>query len=344
MSRITGVDTVLPCAELQPTIDFFVERLAFRLDRISPADDPRSAWLSGHGAHLVLRRETSDVPGTLELRTNGPEREALVAPNGTRIELVPASTEPVVPTGSNELVVTRASDNAWITGRAGMRYRDLIPGRLGGRLIASHIRIEDGGPVPDNVHFHAIRFQLIFCVRGWVRVVYEDQGPPFVLEPGDAVLQPPRIRHRVLESSPGLEVVELACPAEHDTFLDHELELPTSARHPERDFGGQRFVHHVADDTSWSEVNNVPQRSLGLEEPTRGIASACVARPQGQRRACWHHDSGLFFAYVLDGEARIESLAPAPISLSRGDSIVVPAGSAPVLASSTNFEVLEVRC
>ena len=84
-----------------------------------------------------------------------------------------------------------------------MRYRDLVPGRLGGRYIASHIEIPDGGTVPDYVHFHDVVFQMIFCAAGWVRVVYEDQGEPFVLHAGDCVLQPPLIRHRVLEASPG---------------------------------------------------------------------------------------------------------------------------------------------
>jgi quercetin dioxygenase-like cupin family protein len=41
---------------------------------------------------------------------------------------------------------------------------------------------------------------MIYCHRGWVRVVYEDQGEPFVMHPGDCVLQPPGIRHRVLEA------------------------------------------------------------------------------------------------------------------------------------------------
>ncbi len=62
-----------------------------------------------------------------------------------------------------------------------MHYRDLIPSRLGGSIIASHIRIPDGGPVPDMVHFHKVGFQLIFCYRGWVDVVYEDQGGPIRL-------------------------------------------------------------------------------------------------------------------------------------------------------------------
>ena len=84
-----------------------------------------------------------------------------------------------------------------------MLYRDLIPGRLGGRYIASLISIPEGGPVADWVHFHRVAFQMIYVRRGWVRVVYEDQGEPFVMREGDLVLQPPEIRHRVLESSPG---------------------------------------------------------------------------------------------------------------------------------------------
>ena len=52
-----------------------------------------------------------------------------------------------------------------------------IPDRLGGSaIIASHIRIPEGGPVGDSVHFHRVGFQLIFCYKGWVEVVYEDQG------------------------------------------------------------------------------------------------------------------------------------------------------------------------
>ena len=46
-----------------------------------------------------------------------------------------------------------------------MRYRDLIP-RLGGRFIASHILIDQGGPVSDYVHFHSVRFQMIYCHNG----------------------------------------------------------------------------------------------------------------------------------------------------------------------------------
>ena len=125
-------------------------------------------------------------------------------------------------------------------GRAGMGYRDLIPSRLGGRFIASHIRIDEAGPVPDYAHYHHIRFQMIFCRSGWVRVVYEDQGEPFILNAGDCVTQPPQIRHRVLEASDGLQVIEIGVPAEHITAIEHEMDLPNETVDRER-----RFFHRL---------------------------------------------------------------------------------------------------
>lgn len=176
------------------------------------------------------------------------------------------------------LAVSRLAEARWEVGRAEMLYRDLVPGRDGGRLIASHIKIPQGGPVPDWVHFHTVGFQIIYCWRGWVRVVYEDQGPPLVLEAGDAVLQPPRIRHQVLECSPGLEVIEVASPAEHATAADPDLALPTAAHRPERAFDGQRFVCHRAAGAPRRRAGALEVRDLGIAEATGGLVAARVAR------------------------------------------------------------------
>ncbi|HEV2607513.1 MAG TPA: cupin domain-containing protein, partial [Xanthomonadaceae bacterium] len=217
-----SAQSVVPCADLDTAIALYTQLRGFRLDMIVPADAPRVALVSRDGITLRLEVPTDcDAPAV----THG---------------------------NPQEFLLRRADDHdAWPEGRAGMQYRDLIPGRLGGRMIASHIRIPDGGPVPDYVHYHKVDFQMIYCRRGWVRVVYEDQGPPFVMHAGDCVLQPPTIRHRVLESSPGLEVIEIACPAEHETWRDHEIALPTPHRRPQRSFGGQRFIHHIAADATW---------------------------------------------------------------------------------------------
>lgn len=85
--------------------------------------------------------------------------------------------------------------------------------------------------MPDYVHFHAIRFHAIFCRAGCVRVAYESQGAALVMQPGECVLQPPRIRHRVLESSADAEVIEIAAPAEHITLADRSVTLPNRASH-----------------------------------------------------------------------------------------------------------------
>lgn len=190
-------------------------------------------------------------------------------------------------------------------GRAGMRYRDLVPSRLGGRVIASHIRVPGTGPVPDWVHYHRVAFQMIFCRRGWVRVVYEDQGPPFVLEPGDCVLQPPTIRHRVLESSE-LEVVEVTSPSAHETVADETLALPTAAARPERRFGGQRFVRHRATEAAWSpwRADGFEARDLGLRAATEGLADARVVRAIAGA-ALELAGAGIRLVYVLDGALAI---------------------------------------
>jgi mannose-6-phosphate isomerase-like protein (cupin superfamily) len=347
---VRAAEVVLPCAELGPTLSFFTDRLGFRLDAISPADDPSEAVVSGHGLRIRLERGGRGAPGALRLLC---DRAALggavelVAPNGTRIELADADPPVAMPALAPSFTLARlAGGEAWSEGRAGMLYRDLLPGRQGGRFIASHIAIPAGGPVPDYVHFHAVRFQMIYCRRGWVRVVYEDQGPPFALEAGDCVLQPPRIRHRVLESSPGLEVIELTSPAHHDTAVDHELALPNGRVDPGREFGGQRFTWHRAAGAAWRPWRDgFEARDLGIAEATGGLAGARVARPRPGAAPAppSSHDAELVFAFVLAGAAALECAGREPESLAAGDAFAVPAGLAYRLAQRTgDLEILEV--
>jgi quercetin dioxygenase-like cupin family protein len=237
----------------------------------------------------------------------------------------------------------RTPDGGWVQGRAGMAYRDLVPDRLGGRLIASHIRIAEGGPVPDYVHHHQVDFQLIYCVRGWVEVVYQDQGPALVLGPGDAALQPPTIRHRVLSASAGLEVIEVASPAEHSTFVDHELTLPTPMVDREREFGGQRFVHNVAAEAvhrSW-HLDGFQARDLELETATGGRATARAIRALGQPSAGALPDSDrIRFLAVLAGSVAI----PGSGTLEAGAAATAGAGEAIELARpSADLELLELE-
>jgi quercetin dioxygenase-like cupin family protein len=321
----------LGCASLAPTLSFFVDQLGFRVETIFPAEEPQVASLSGHG--LRLRLAPGGDPGVLRLTCRdlpGDAPATLIAPNGTRIKLLDETPPLDIPPLRSEFIVTRQGDGPGEgVGRAGMIYRDLIPGRLGGRFIASHIQLPEGGPVADWVHYHKIRFQMIFCRKGWARLVYEDQGPPFIMAAGDCVLQPPQIRHRVLESSPGFEVVEVGCPALHETLADHEMDLPTGRLAPERDFGGQRFLHHIAAETLWVPhgESGFERRDTGMAAATAGLADAFVLRPAKTRHiASSAHGGELLFGFLLEGEGLLEhhgdhQLGPA-------DAFVIPPDAA----------------
>lgn len=307
------MDIRLACADLSQALEFYTGELEFRVDAIYPADAPRVVRLFGHGLQILL-----------ELNERSPK----------------------IPPYLPSLLVSRSSTDTWGTGRAGMHYRDLIPDRIGGRFIASHIRIPNGGPVPDYVHHHDIALQMIYCYRGWVRVVYEDQGEPFVMQAGDCVLQPPHIRHRVLECSDQMEVIEISCPAEHETFVDHDMKLPTSKTMPDRDFAGQRFVRHQHQSANWipGPVAGFEARDLGIERATTGVASAKVIRPiQGTQSAHFFHDTEFCFNFVLQGSVTLTDFNNPHWMLSAGDSFVFPANQEITLSDSSNgLEILQL--
>ena len=350
--RIEAAEIVLPCVAFDATLAFFTDVLGFSVAMIFPADAPAVAVVTGHGLRLRLDSDATGDPGSLRLASRDPDAVAdgkrrFNAPNGTRIEIVDADPPVAMPALKESLVITRAADGAsWHVGRAGLTYRDLIPDRLGGRFIASHIRIANGGPVPDYVHFHKLRFQMIFCRRGWVRVVYEDQGEPFVMHAGDCVLQPPRIRHRVLDSSDGMEVVELACPALHETVADPTMMLPNQRLDPARDFSGQRFVRHVAVGAPFEHwrAGGFAARDLGIGHATGGLAGARVVRTQGTPAAAgmaMRHNAEFLFMFVLTGAATLRCEGAHLLAVD--DACAIPAGADYALDSCTgDFEFLEV--
>jgi len=350
---IRNGQVLLPCRDLDGTLAFFVDDLGFKIETIFPADSPRVAVVFGYGTALRLERDAAapdPSPVCLRLESGDPavrRASTVVAPNGTQIEIVPPQPGYVMPEGASSFVHTRFDEGGWGVGRAGMLYRDLIPDRQGDRFIASHIRIPDGGPVPDYVHFHKVRFQMIYCYKGWVRLVYEDQGDPFILKAGDCVLQPPEIRHRVLECSDGLEVVEIGCPAEHPTMVEHGFDLPTGRLAPDRDFSGQRFVRHIAAEADWSawRAQGFAYRDLGIEQATDGLAGARVVRaetPQAIGGTAVHDGEFLFF-FVMAGTACLTAGSSGPAALSPCDALVVPAGMPHGFSdASADFGFLEV--
>ncbi|EYD75459.1 hypothetical protein Rumeso_02942 [Rubellimicrobium mesophilum DSM 19309] len=339
----------LPTTDLRADLPFFTKTLRMRLDMIYPADNPSVAVFSGHGLRVRVEQGPG-TPGVLRLLTDdaefaGGQRE-LTSPGGTRVEVDELNPPVVMPRTEHAFVVRRLADQApWIIGRAGMHYRDLVPSRLGGAMIASHIRIPDGGPVPDMVHFHKVGFQLIFCIKGWVDVVYEDQGGPRRLTAGDCFIQPPRIRHRVLEASDGIEVIEIGVPAEHVTEIDHDMTLPTPVERPDREWDGQRFVHNKAEGAEWRpfRLSGYEARDTTIADGTKGVAGVQVVRPGAGEHGRATHDADILFGFVMQGGFTLEGEGKDPYTLSAGDAFVIPPGMATRWAGpSSDLEVLEV--
>ena len=298
------------CEDLSLAIDG-LKRDGFRLDLIYPADDPHTAVL-GKGDECVRVTTQPDAP-----------------PPSNRL-----------PPFAPEFLLTRASESA-AQGRAGMLYRDLVPSRLGGRYIASHISIRDGGPVGDWVHYHQIAFQMIYVRKGWVRVVYQDGGDPFVMGEGDLVIQPPGIRHRVLESSPALEVVEITAPAIHATYADHTLELP-NGHNPGRIFGGQRFLRHIAAETPWTPAFGGEAQESEVQVATSGLGELRTVRPRnGEALNFGGHGGELVFGFVLDGSAMLDYRGMQQVG--PADAFVIPPGQPWRLTNpSPDFRLLHV--
>ena len=111
-----------------------------------PADSPTTAIVSGHGLALRLeqsgnRERSNERPEAVTLRLlceGEPACDATGARqmDAVRIEFAQASPAIELPSVQQQFVLTRAHEQPWHVGRAGLSYRDLIPGRLGGRFIA----------------------------------------------------------------------------------------------------------------------------------------------------------------------------------------------------------------
>jgi quercetin dioxygenase-like cupin family protein len=347
-----AAEVVLPCADFDACLEFYRHELGFKIETIYPADKPTTAVVFGHGVRLRLEHKAEPAAVTLRLTSTDPAFKApvdITAPNGARVIIAPKDKGYILPPIDQSFVFQPFGEEPdWGAGRAGMLYRDLIPNRQGGRFIASHIKIPTGGPVPDYVHFHKVRFQMIYCKAGWVRLAYEDQGEPFIMKAGDCVLQPPEIRHRVLECSDGLEVVEIGCPAEHPTMVDHAMTLPTGRFDPDRDFNGQLFVRHEADKADWHpwRFDGFQYRDLGIETATHGLARVRVAKAAGVADSAGRtasHSGEFLFLFALSGHGSLSVEGEGGVELSPGDSTVIPAETAFSVGSSENgLELLEI--
>jgi len=69
--------------------------------------------------------------------------------------------------------------------------------------------------VVSKRHYHDVNLQLIYVLKGWIKGEYD--GEVVTMHAGAAWLQPPRIKHTVLDYSDDCELLEIITPADFKT-------------------------------------------------------------------------------------------------------------------------------
>jgi len=98
------------------------------------------------------------------------------------------------------------------------QYRDLGIALATNGLCQAHV-IRLIPPVTDEVrkrHLHETELQLIYVLKGWMRNEFEGHGEQ-LMQQGSCWLQPPGIKHTVLDYSDDCEVLEIIVPADFKT-------------------------------------------------------------------------------------------------------------------------------
>ena len=101
--------------------------------------------------------------------------------------------------------------------RSYFEYRDLgIERATRGKVVAHVIRTRPGKAPHGEWHWHDCKLQFVYVLKGWVLFEYEGIGE-VMMKAGSCFYQPPRIRHRELEHSRDVEMLEIVAPAKFKT-------------------------------------------------------------------------------------------------------------------------------
>ena len=134
---------------------------------------------------------------------------------------------------TSQLSINRLTSGSFkkATPRAAFAYRDLgITLATAGRVGADTSRLTGLSKDFSEPHFHKLRCHIVYVTKGWVKIEYEGHGT-VRLKVGDCVYQPPRIRHRLVDASGDVEILQVTIPAGVETVvLPNSLRLAKPAR------------------------------------------------------------------------------------------------------------------
>jgi quercetin dioxygenase-like cupin family protein len=164
---------------------------------------------------------------TAAAKKAAPAKKALPAKKAAPAKAAPAKAKPAKPGkppkihwGPQSFVASHLKDAAFKTGlRSYAAYRDLNVEKATGGAVQAHVIRLLGKCDPKVVsipHYHGVQFQMLYMLKGWMIGEYEGAGR-VKMTAGSCWIQPPGIRHQVIDYSDGCEMVEIILPAQFAT-------------------------------------------------------------------------------------------------------------------------------
>ena len=100
------------------------------------------------------------------------------------------------------------------------KYRDLGISAATNGLVQAHV-VQFVPPCrPEEVsklHYHDVEFQMVYVLKGSIKTELEGQGA-ITMREGSCWIQPPRVKHKVLDYSDDCQVLEIVLPADFKTI------------------------------------------------------------------------------------------------------------------------------
>jgi hypothetical protein len=158
------------------------------------------------------RKAAGKTAATTRAKRATPKRAAATAARKTPVLKTKTGTQRFAASHLNEKDFKRDGLRPYA------RYRDLGIAKASGGLAQAHV-IRLLPPCTDEVrkrHIHAVELQLVYVLKGWIKNEFEGHGEQLMRE-GTCWLQPPNIKHTVLDYSDDCEMLEIIVPAKFDT-------------------------------------------------------------------------------------------------------------------------------
>ncbi len=124
----------------------------------------------------------------------------------------------VAATTTGKLAHATVGDAKYVPGRRSFfKYRDLgVTDATDGKMRAQVTSATQGLGKPTGWHYHVCDHQLVYMLKGWVDLEFED-GTKVHLTQGDSLMIPGGMRHNETATADELELLEVSVPARMDT-------------------------------------------------------------------------------------------------------------------------------